>query len=1721
MSHSERWWLITAFLFALCPLATTASFNSCASNPCQNGSTCVDTAFGFQCSCVGGFYGTLCNKILFEADTCKVPQFHQREITVCGVYATGSYYLCDPGTVSFSSSTCDEVCVCANNTGKTPIPGNTIACDGIDVPCTFDDAQTFCGVGYSNCTKRCQFSATSPWIQGPCIILNSTCAYSHTTITTQPCSDIVKQSYCGPATVSCAQDYSGPNPTGTPNCACTHDGFTSSAYVCDAWTNYVSVAPSVCLSFCGNGWIQNGAFGCSVRVLHIPSQFAGNITSAVSFYVQKGIFSYDKTRLIWQESVDAVRAIANKTYVFDSLITTVRCDCDSAVLHNIFKGMDSVTFNVFLNGNGLFQIGTAFTLEAASTAFSGGLHGKQYIGGVSGKAIRPDTLWNTVEAAQNGRITGVQDFLHYVGFPSFIDDFYSVQNCLGPSLRASPYQRTDLSNLPLLDDYVNSDSLQDTSDPLRKHSFVPLVLSAYINNIPYTPPFGVDMSSVIGSSGDLYLYHGSETVPTDPVTGRYCGRWGKPITIQDFVGYSVAGGTVGDANLFAESRDRFVDISNAWFADYGSHTFPDKYNALVRSLDLFRAGRSYFLQPIDQTHPSLTFSQQFLSDKSKFEPSWIAQIFGNPLTSLCYCADPTNVTPTTGLFFTSKIPGNPVWFQSPTVCPNVARICCQIEYVNRDDENSDATFLAEKESNPCSLTCSPIPICRFIPIPDKDHENIFEESIYVSMPCRLIPSFTLQITLGCGVGTACIEQTTSSQLPPAPLFDTATKDALRYVHNCDYGADTQCQSSYLDRMDQVFCHWSTKVEYIVGIYGPTINCVCEPGVTKDANQRCTITQCTPMRIPYLTESQYQRCPNNGTLQSDGSCICPDGIGGKCCTYRNLCTDQHPQCDPTTTHARSCTASQFVNATYVCETTPYGKWTGECCSTFVWDATNTTSCLNGGTTVVGETVYDPTGTISVFMPHNVRCLCPDAYTGPQCEFSSCRSTANGTCNGQGTCRNGLCMTPIFGELLCLVNGMDTGFTGCVCDIDARSACLDGSSKYPCNNNHGDCVPQTSQALTYGCSCDAGYSGQYCAVNPCGMSNCNPGDQGGVCVLTPSPHCVCNTDRYCRSGTDACELYVGDECDIKVGSSSKCGALGQDLVNRLCNDHGSCVNDTGAWHCSCAGGWSGDLCTLQPCPTDCGHGICAHPNPLAAGVCQCYATWIDNPTTSAKCNVTTCIPNSHPTDPASLSATCVCDDPSKSYLSGCTLGTCVVSNGYSCGPTAPLFPNSCSTLTLCPSSTCNCCDNSTCGCHWAFVRNTDTGICDSRCAPDTSKTQQVLFTVQGIQQIWAGCTCHTGWSASDNCFLPTCLNGGTLVSGTCHCSPGWSGSRCSVNFCQNGGSFNSTSGQCNCLFPYSGTDCTSHLCKNGGTPTTSKCSCKFAYSGSDCSTNRCTPTGMPVSLHGSPSDDGLSCECNSIYYDGPLCTDVQCHTNNTLSFDGSCNCKDQFGPPLCNSRICGIYGTYFPNNRTCSCNLNPAVKPQPQTGVCSASRCGALGTLSADLLDCTCAARTTKRLAILPQYSIVCIPNCKFGVYNDTIQACSCFDQTIPPFCDNATSSLSASSSSTGLHNLSNSTNSSSSSTAGSIHQNTIHNPNNSTTIEVSLTSTVGIASLAAAAVVTSVSSISLASALTATTSATIISSSTAAAIAAAPIITHAAAATAASTLPSAFAPIPLI
>ena len=53
-------------LYTIC-FSFSADIDECASNPCENGGTCVDGVNGYTCTCAAGYSGTMCGTSKYMA----------------------------------------------------------------------------------------------------------------------------------------------------------------------------------------------------------------------------------------------------------------------------------------------------------------------------------------------------------------------------------------------------------------------------------------------------------------------------------------------------------------------------------------------------------------------------------------------------------------------------------------------------------------------------------------------------------------------------------------------------------------------------------------------------------------------------------------------------------------------------------------------------------------------------------------------------------------------------------------------------------------------------------------------------------------------------------------------------------------------------------------------------------------------------------------------------------------------------------------------------------------------------------------------------------------------------------------------------------------------------------------------------------------------------------------------------------------------------------------------------------------------------------------------------------------------------------------------------------------------------------------------------------------------------------------------------------------------
>ena len=475
---------------------------------------------------------------------------------------------------------------------------------------------------------------------------------------------------------------------------------------------------------------------------------------------------------------------------------------------------------------------------------------------------------------------------------------------------------------------------------------------------------------------------------------------------------------------------------------------------------------------------------------------------------------------------------------------------------------------------------------------------------------------------------------------------------------------------------------------------------------------------------------------------------------------------------------------------------------------------------------------------------------------------------------------------------------------------------------------------------------------------------------------------------------CSLGVGDECQISV--LPECGGLiGNSYY--LCGLQGQCVNNSltgGHYACNCTNGFTGQFCTITPCPYPCNHGFCNHD----LLECICFNNW--GSSGNDFCSVNLC-PTGAISEPDGPTGECQCVNKSLTIGSGCTQLGCPIApvsmGGQQCGSLNPYFQTSCSPTPTCPQSGCNCCNNGACVCNWSGFLNTTSGLCVSYCSTNyptqTTRVDSKFIPNPdgpGEIEVFDECECAPEWSGDPFCKTLTCKNGGEFKpdGSGCVCPPGYSGPTCTLSACNNRGTYVPATQTCvNCTVPWSGSFCEVSLCLNGGSPgVNGTCLCQPTYNGTFCQIDRCGLHGW-----GTSNPTGTACNCLG-FVTGFLCD--TCPAPYTVV-----NCLCQCGPntygDACQYNRCGT-GMFNTTTQSCNC---PRVAKFDGAGNCTLNHCGSLGYPNPGYTECNCATNTTLIPQLNSSYSIYCIPNCmNGGVYNDSILGCQCPPYaSIQPFC----------------------------------------------------------------------------------------------------------------------------
>uniref|UniRef100_A0A8C7XU15 Neurogenic locus notch homolog protein 1 n=1 Tax=Oryzias sinensis TaxID=183150 RepID=A0A8C7XU15_9TELE len=322
----------------------------------------------------------------------------------------------------------------------------------------------------------------------------------------------------------------------------------------------------------------------------------------------------------------------------------------------------------------------------------------------------------------------------------------------------------------------------------------------------------------------------------------------------------------------------------------------------------------------------------------------------------------------------------------------------------------------------------------------------------------------------------------------------------------------------------------------------TYKCSCPRG-TQGVHCEMNVDDCNPFNDPFTNEP---KCFNNGRCVDrigGYQCMCPPGyVGERCEGDVNECLSD--PCDP----RGSYNCIQLTNS-YRCECRTGYTGTGFTGSSCEYDSHSCGSlnCKNGGTCVSGHL--------------GPRCLCPSAFTGPECETPTDSLCISNPCYNGGTCQT----TPNAPFFKC---SCPSNFNGLLCHI------LD----YSFVGGFGrDITPPPEVEVSCGIpQCDE-WAGNHICDSLCNNHAC--GWDGGDCSLNfddPWKNCSAALQcwRYFNDGkcdgqcnSPGC-LYDGFDCQ---GQEGQCNPL----YDQYCKDHyadGHC--DQGCNNAECE--WDGLDC-----------------------------------------------------------------------------------------------------------------------------------------------------------------------------------------------------------------------------------------------------------------------------------------------------------------------------------------------------------------------------------------------------------------------------------------------------------------------------------------------------------------------------------------------------------------
>jgi len=677
----------------------------------------------------------------------------------------------------------------------------------------------------------------------------------------------------------------------------------------------------------------------------------------------------------------------------------------------------------------------------------------------------------------------------------------------------------------------------------------------------------------------------------------------------------------------------------------------------------------------------------------------------------------------------------------------------------------------------------------------------------------------------CQNGGVCTESNSDATIP-----------AAEYTCACVVGFEGfDCETNTQECLSSPCAHDGTCTDcldsYSCGCTGGFVGNNCEEATTECGSTPCQhggvcaddgdSYRCTCVRgwTGFDCETDIDECSSgpcaNADACNDGEdmyvCDCSEGWNGENCDIEiNECASGPCQ------NGGACTDGL---TSYVCSCAD--GFDGDNCDVDI-DACATDPCKNGGQ------CYDQS--------NGFMCVCPQTsdWGGPTCEdqFTGCLQNAN-PCGDNAQCKVESVGPPVTMECICRPDyvlsadgvtctrrdmcAQDTCLNGGRCDTvngEAKCTCLNGFAGEDCGVLIDACGNQPCQfggectaldAGVFTCDCPAGHAGPTCgtSTDECGSSPCACNSQ-----------CVDQGDSYaclCEPG------WAGDNCDEVVDN---CGSA-------PCLNGGVCDNMLDGYTCDCgsAPGFGGeaceidiDECALEPCQNGgvCRDSLSSSYDCMAFGSFQCDCA-------------------------AGFSGdVCDIDDGTVARWEPCADGM----GGQDCLTDL----DQCAALPCQNGGVCqNLIGSFTCACPPGFGGATCQNNLDE-CSGEPCINGQC---VQGggvyaciCEPGWRGCDCDV---AVDDCGSNPCLHSSTcehvgstdpdVATYQCTCSSGFSGDNCEIDV----------------------DECADLPCLNGGickesrnsdvAPGTYNCTCTASWEGQDCGTSvrpECPPIYLGAEL-----------------------------------------------------------------------------------------------------------------------------------------------------------------------------------------------------------------------------------------------------------------------------------